>query len=536
MTIAFEKLSEIFAPLDTLLASGGDTRLQLDPTTRLNGYGCRPYPRPEAYTFASSTATSISARAFAQAEAVRHDLIRSALRVGLDGALDELAEAQRRQLKALLAFGGMGVSVVFSPSGTDAALQALFVARALGGTPLTSIIVASDETGSGVAHAACGRHFNSLTAHGAAVETGKAIAGLAEDLAIVPVPLHEPDGSLRSSEAMDEAVLGAVAEAIAAGHRVLLHAMDHSKLGNRSPSLGCLREITRRWRERVQVVVDACQLRLGRARLRWHLDQEHMVLITGSKFFTGPPFSGALLVPRGLSRRMAGATPSAGLVDYTSRSDWPGAWRGMRDRLRERTNLGQMLRWAAALEEMRAFFAVPADYRRAALGEFATIVSAMIAREPALELLAAPEPPAAPRAADEEEMAVRTIFPFFVRRAGKLLSVTEAQHLYRALNEDLSQRFGASASAAERQLAARLCHIGQPVAVPHASFGMVGALRISAGARVVSETWDAAGEAASRQRLAAEIAQVRVILDKIALVLRHGDAMQPARGDGKAAA
>ena len=39
----------IFAPLEQILTSGGDTRLHLDPATMVNGYGCRPFPRPEAY-------------------------------------------------------------------------------------------------------------------------------------------------------------------------------------------------------------------------------------------------------------------------------------------------------------------------------------------------------------------------------------------------------------------------------------------------------------------------------------------------------
>ena len=37
----------------------------------LNVYGCRPFPRPEAHTFASSTATSISNFAFGKAETAR---------------------------------------------------------------------------------------------------------------------------------------------------------------------------------------------------------------------------------------------------------------------------------------------------------------------------------------------------------------------------------------------------------------------------------------------------------------------------------
>src|ERR1700736_3713053 len=113
------KFSSEFADLPDLLASGGDSRLLLDPISRLNDYGCRPFPRPEAFTFASSTATSISERAYAAAEAARDDLIRAALHHGLDRAVASLAEALRHELGGLLGLAGLGAEIVFSPSGTD---------------------------------------------------------------------------------------------------------------------------------------------------------------------------------------------------------------------------------------------------------------------------------------------------------------------------------------------------------------------------------------------------------------------------------
>ena len=96
-------------------------------------------------------------------------------------------------------------------------------------------------------------------------------------------------------------VLGAIEASVADGNRVLLQIMDLSKLGWRAPSDQCLDEIAARWPGRVQVVVDACQMRLGRPRLKQYLDRGYLVIVTGSKFFTGPPFSGALLVPAGLA-------------------------------------------------------------------------------------------------------------------------------------------------------------------------------------------------------------------------------------------
>ena len=74
-------MAELFAPLDRLLGCGGDPRLRLNPATAANEYGCQPSPCPETLSFASSTATSISARAYARAGQAREALMQSAIAV-----------------------------------------------------------------------------------------------------------------------------------------------------------------------------------------------------------------------------------------------------------------------------------------------------------------------------------------------------------------------------------------------------------------------------------------------------------------------
>ncbi|HEV8028611.1 MAG TPA: hypothetical protein VGP50_14345 [Stellaceae bacterium] len=521
----FRQLGEIFAPLDHILASGGDARLHIDPITGLNGYGCRPYPRPDASTFASSTATSISERAYACAEAEHHDLIRAGLRQGFETAVDDRFEQLRDELRTVLDLADSGIEIVFSPSGTDSTLQALLVARAMLGTPLTSVIAAADETGSGVGDAASGRHFSALTSQAVIVKRGDPIQGLAEGVRRIAIPLRDERGHARPPGVMDEQVKRAVAAAAAAGERILLHAMDHSKLAAQCPSLDCLRAVADAAPGAVQIVIDACQMRISRTRLKRHLAEGHMVLITGSKFFTGPPFSGALLVPGALSQRMAALdVVPAGLADYSSRSDWPRAWQGLRAALPARVALGQLLRWIAALGEMRAYFAVPPSFRSFALARFATVVPALIAATPTRELLV-DRSCGDGHATDDEEMASPTIFPFRLRRAGRLLSLEEARLVYRALNADVTAMLPAAATAADRQLAAQLCHVGQPVGLADPPRGTSGALRISAGARFVSESWSPAGESVAMANLDGEFAQIRAILAKIDLLLRHFEAL-----------
>jgi hypothetical protein len=45
------------------------------------------------------------------------------------------------------------------------------------------------------------------------------------------------------------------------------------------------------------LVADMCQGRFEKERLLEYLSKNVVVLITGSKFFRGPPFSGAVIVP-----------------------------------------------------------------------------------------------------------------------------------------------------------------------------------------------------------------------------------------------
>src|SRR5580698_5029825 len=91
-------MAELFNPLDQLLAAGGDSRLALNPASGLNEYGCQPSPSPGTLSFSSSTATSISERAYARAVTARDALMRSAIDDGIDVAFDMRVEAMRDEL------------------------------------------------------------------------------------------------------------------------------------------------------------------------------------------------------------------------------------------------------------------------------------------------------------------------------------------------------------------------------------------------------------------------------------------------------
>jgi hypothetical protein len=504
-------LRDLFLPLDDLLVRGGDPRVMLDPLSRLNEYGCGPSPAPAVIGFASSTASPISERAYQRASLAREELMRGAITVGLDEAFDARLEDMREMLRAGLQLSA-DVDVVFSPSGTDSQLHALFLARTLLRAEVTTIVVGSDQTGSGTAHTARGHHFSVRTASGQAVQKDAPIAGLCAGSIALPLCGETPDIRLRAD--IDAAVLGAVETAIADGTAVLLQIMDSSKLGWRAPSDGCLDEIARKWPGRVQIVVDACQMRLGRGRMRAYLDRGHMVLITGSKYFGGPAFSGALLIPSLLSRRLDGHDAIAsGLLDYASRSDWPKGWNGLRSRFPSRQNLGQWLRWEAALEEIRAYYQVPDAFRVKAVRELSTGLNSLVMLSASLR----PVAPAIMRSdTADEEFASATIIPFAIHGDRGPLSASDGRRLYRALTQDLSDAIGGS--AADREIAACRCLIGQPVTFQGGGEDPIAVLRLCIGARHVTESWSADAGIAE-QNLLHHLDRAASVVAKIELLL-----------------
>jgi len=502
---------EILLPLSELLASGGDARLWVDSRSHLNGYGCRPFPRPEAFTFASSTATSISEPAYARARQAQLDLIQATRARGVEDAIDQRMEEMRRELRSHLGLRA-NVDLVFSPSGTDSQLYAFCIARAAFAAPCTSIVVAADETGSGTVFASEGRHFGESTAQGIRVNKGAFISGIADIPPRISIPLRNSFGDLRREEDIDREVTESVAGVIKRGGRVMLHAMDHSKLGARGPNLSCLQRLAAHWPESVIVLVDACQMRLSRAALSAYLDNGFMVAITGSKFFTGPPFSGALLVPERLSTLMQYRKLAEGLEDYSNRCDWPRHWHKVSAQMPNRVNPGQWLRWEAALEEIRRYFRVPEQFRRMALWQFSVFVRTRLARSSCLNPLPCQTEQTA---ADDDEMSVPTIFPFTVRRGKGLLSYDQCAILYRLVNENASHLLRA-ATPRQRAVAAQPCHIGQPVKLRVPGGGA--ALRVSAGARIVSDSWSGDDET-SIKKLQREFHQVATIFEKIELLV-----------------
>lgn len=352
--------------LSSLLASGGDGRIAVPRGGSVNTYGASPYPRA-LRAYAASTANDISGDAF---DHVAKAVAQWPAGQPLDaGAYADALDAQRERLRAIWGLDA-GTAIVFGASGTDLEIAALALARSISGRPVSNVLLGQDEVGSGCVLAAGGRYFADDTALGVAVRKGESIADL-QDCQLIALRLRTDDGQPLDADAMEAAIDRAVCHARAGGRHALVHVVHGSKTGLIAPSLQSLDSLRQRHGKAITVVVDACQARIDAAGIRTYLDRQAIVLLTGSKFIGGPPFSGICLVPQVMQPQQPLA---CGLATMWRRGEWPLDW-ACCNHLPQAANPGLLLRIEAALFEMERYQTVPIATRQGVAQAFAGAVT-----------------------------------------------------------------------------------------------------------------------------------------------------------------
>lgn len=449
--------------LDMMLVSGGDERIWLDPVTRRNRYGVPAAPAPDELWFSSSTASAVSPRGYDAARSAMDALSRPG--ADLAGWFDDI----RARIVAL--FGAPGVEVVLTASGTEAGLAALAVAKALLRRPISTIVVAPEETGSGVALAATGAHFAGTAAFEPKVEKGAPLAGWEnDDVVMRRVAIRDPSGHPRAAAEIDRAAGLAVAETLRTGRGALLHLLDFSKTGRAGPRRAAARDILASASGRALVLVDASQLRCSFDEIKADLAAGFLVMITGSKFAGGPPFCGALLIPADKAEKLRDIALPPGLAAYAAQADWPRSFgRAFEAENFAPANLGLGLRWTAALAEIEAYAKIPARLCDEIKMRFAEAARRGVAGNADLDFL------------DAENWRLggkpATLFPILANQGDP----AQARLIYESLRATRGAVVGDEFS--------RACHVGQPVLI-----GGRAALRLCLGMPQVNAVAERVGQ------------------------------------------
>lgn len=431
------------AELVTLLCSGGDARITLDPQTGLNRYLAAPYPR-RTLAFASSTANDISPAAF------DHLL---ALNAAGQGSYANHLDTLRRRIAAVYGLGPQ-TGVIFAPSGTDCEFIALAAVqgRAKGG--VHNILLGADEVGRGCIHSARGCHFAECTALGHATHTGQPVAGM-EKVTLWDVPVRCERGEARDSREIAQVVRAEIVNAREQDQHALLHVVHGSKTGLILPRLREINALRAEFGDSLSIVVDACQARITSEAVRGYLSLGAIVLLTGSKFMGGPPFSGFALVPPAAIERAA-PLPQ-GFTSLFRRAEWDARWPGC-ELLEDSANPGLALRLEASVFELERFEALEPGAAERVILAFQHAIRELLLRERSFRLI---QPYRADNAADAAEHPVEML---------SLATLDVSAHPQAATFE--------GATMLHRSLDARGLRLGQPVkCVPLEGVGWAGTLR-----------------------------------------------------------
>ena len=147
----------------------------------------------------------------------------------------------------------------------------------------------------------------------------------------------------------------------------------HSVYGS---STGIQKGFQYQFKQRVEalggvMVANAVQGRLEKWWLNDLLSQNAIVMTSGSRFYKGPPHSGAVFVPPKIMKQIQDVDNEeiqrewdnklipAGLNSFFGKNEFPRHLKTWRDNINDNQNPGLALRWVAALAEMEPTLAIP---------------------------------------------------------------------------------------------------------------------------------------------------------------------------------
>jgi hypothetical protein len=531
-------------PTHMLMTQGGDDRLIINPQTQENKYCTSNVPFINGISRSSCTSSRPTTECFASAERLRIKLIKDAIHGRLWKSFCRSMKNTRNQISMAFLQTGLDskVSVCTTPSGSDAEL--IFSTMALlrhsqwepNNTfekPLVlNIVVTAGEVGSGTPNACDGQHFSSYIPSGERnVKAGECIDGLAEGtIKVLEIPAREKDtGTAIATKELENLLEETINTAVNQnGQVVIMHIVHASKTGIGTPSTEFAKQMLGKHGQNLIVVVDAAQTRCDDPALRQFIEYGFNVILTGSKFFAGPPFSGAVLIPESQAEQLKNRNNNnlipAGMSDYLTQNDVDEKLVAMRQTLPNTKNIGLLLRWQAALHEIKKFYAIDTEQRKDIATQWVNTIKNNIRQAKLLKIF---EEPKQTTIADVDTVfaSTNTIISFTLHPAldeqcnpGLALNTDQLKKVYVWLTQDISAMLPATASKSEKKAVIQKCIIGQPVKISQDK----AVLRIALSAPMVSMIGhDKSTANVSMQKIMKQDKKVIAKLETIAKYYRH---------------
>lgn len=335
--------SELGLSFDDLVVHGGDERLDIGKAGS-NKYHVLPTRHKGVFNRGSCTSSPFSLEGYAAA----HELFCKLS----DEQFDRSRAEQTRKIKEIINYDKRDqFHVFYAPSGSDLCYYQLLFSKLINpDRDIYNIVTCPEELGSGSIAALQGKYYAGRNQFGDLTEPGQAL-GASLNVTSELLAARDREGKIfnHSSEIVKSV------HNVYKSHSVCANLVVGSKSGIEN-NISVVSQVP----ENVLWTIDLCQFRASRVFINGLLGMNCSVMLTGSKFYQGPPFSAVLLVPKTVTNRFNYSDPKvvdtfAGVFSYY---DIPEELPEIRERLPEYRNYGLLLRWEAALREMELLSAL----------------------------------------------------------------------------------------------------------------------------------------------------------------------------------
>jgi hypothetical protein len=327
---------------------------------------------------------------------------------------NKLLDEQQKQFKKLIDKNPThDFDVFYAPSGSDLCYYPIMFSRILQAEkPIFSVVTCPEELGTGSNTAIKGEYFFGTNQFEEHVSKGDSIH---TDVNIIQqaFPARDDDGNILNHKSEILKVI----EEKSKDHQVIANLV----IGSKSGIVDNISMIPRA-NENVFWVIDVCQMRTTPKLINSLIRLNCMVMLTGSKFYQSPPFCGALLVPKTISSKLNNISDSAiePFLKIFSTSDISANHPVLRGKFRENENYGTLLRWEAAISEMKLLSFYGENMVTQAIDNWnAFVISQLQINSDFFELM------------PDQQFTNRSIISFNVKHPdGSLLSDEELRKLY----------------------------------------------------------------------------------------------------------
>ena len=390
------------------IVKGGDERIKLKDNG-LNKYHGNPLIYESVFNRGSCTMSNLNLDSKRAVDKMLNRLKKD--------NYDKLLIQQQNQLKKLIDVNSSNdFDIFYAPSGSDLCYFPIMFSRIINPEkPIFSVVTCPEELGTGSNTAIKGEFFFGTNQFEENVVKNENIH---DDVKInqQAFPARDSEGKILNHKAQ---ILNTI-ENKSKENQVIANLV----IGSKSGIVDNISMIPRA-NENCFWVIDVCQMRTTQKLLNNLLRLNCMVMLTGSKFYQSPPFCGALLVPKTITSKLVNITDEAvePFLKIFSTSDISSNHPKLRSKFRHNENYGTLLRWEAAISEMKLLSFYGEDMVTMSVDRWnAFIISQLQIKSDYFELM------------PDQQFTNRSIVSFNVKHSdGSLLTDDELRVLYLAI-------------------------------------------------------------------------------------------------------